>query len=242
MVKVLRTRGISHYLHQIITNANNKLILVSPFLQVSGEIKAHIKKQTQKNIDVKLISRKKSFDIYEEWFDNLNSSNSFSAIICNDLHAKCYLNESEALITSMNLYDYSIRNNEEIGVYVSKADDNKVYEDILKMIDEIIKENINLQESDDLWYNDGLYGFCIICGSDLYDTFYDEFYYHINNNDNCKCWNQAYCCKFCHDIIQKVGFNVKNYIGFYCVDCGELINMPSSLPLCTEHFNQYKHF
>ena len=37
-----------------------------------------------------------------------------------NLHAKCYLNENEALLTSMNLYEFSEKNNDEMGVLVSE--------------------------------------------------------------------------------------------------------------------------
>ena len=36
-----------------------------------------------------------------------------------NLHAKCYLNEKEALLTSMNLYEYSQEHNDEMGILVS---------------------------------------------------------------------------------------------------------------------------
>jgi phosphatidylserine/phosphatidylglycerophosphate/cardiolipin synthase-like enzyme len=58
--------------------------------------------------------------------------------ICQNLHAKCYLNESEALITSMNLYEFSQVNNEEMGILVSRAEDPalyaEVYEDAFRLI------------------------------------------------------------------------------------------------------------
>ena len=46
-----------------------------------------------------------------------------------NLHAKCYLNENEALVTSMNLYEFSQQNNDEMGILVSKHDDPALYED-----------------------------------------------------------------------------------------------------------------
>ena len=65
------------------------------------------------------------------------------------LHAKCYLNEKEALVTSINLYDWSTRN-VEMGVLVSKSEgilgsffggdlrDEELYDDILKHVQEIV--------------------------------------------------------------------------------------------------------
>ena len=55
-----------------------------------------------------------------------------------DLHAKCYLNEKMALVTSMNLYDYSMIKNLEMGVLVvrkqnwfdSSFEDDDLYQTI----------------------------------------------------------------------------------------------------------------
>lgn len=49
---------------------------------------------------------------------------------CENLHAKCYVNEREAIVTSMNLYEFSQVNNHEMGIYVTKADDPQLYEEI----------------------------------------------------------------------------------------------------------------
>jgi len=46
------------------------------------------------------------------------------------LHAKCYINESQAIVTSMNLYAYSQENNEEMGILVFKEDDPDLYQEI----------------------------------------------------------------------------------------------------------------
>ena len=54
----------------------------------------------------------------------------FIPSICSTLHAKCYLNEKEAIVTSMNLYSYSQDNNDEMGIYVTKKEDPELYEEI----------------------------------------------------------------------------------------------------------------
>src|SRR5690606_23082499 len=46
------------------------------------------------------------------------------------LHAKFYLNENHFIMTSMNLYDYSLSNNIESGIYVCHTPDH-----IIKKID-----------------------------------------------------------------------------------------------------------
>ncbi len=49
-----------------------------------------------------------------------------------DLHAKIYINQSSAIISSMNLYEYSQINNHEIGIKISSSD--RDFEDLLKEI------------------------------------------------------------------------------------------------------------
>lgn len=39
---------------------------------------------------------------------------------CKNLHAKCYLNEAACIIGSLNLYDFSQVNNNEMGVWIDK--------------------------------------------------------------------------------------------------------------------------
>ncbi len=48
---------------------------------------------------------------------------------CQNLHAKCYLNERYAIITSMNLYDFSQINNNEMGVIFDRDQEQKLYRD-----------------------------------------------------------------------------------------------------------------
>ncbi len=52
-----------------------------------------------------------------------------------DLHAKCYLNENEALLTSMNLYEFSQSNNDEMGLIVSKREEPDLYDKIRQRVD-----------------------------------------------------------------------------------------------------------
>ena len=68
-----------------------------------------------------------------------------------NLHAKCYFNEFNLILTSMNLYDFSAVNNIEYGMIVDKASDGNLYDEIrdesFKLIDkqerDLILKNID---------------------------------------------------------------------------------------------------
>ena len=45
-----------------------------------------------------------------------------------NLHAKCYFNEVDMVITSMNMYEFSEKNNREMGVHITKKSDFDLFE------------------------------------------------------------------------------------------------------------------
>jgi len=61
-----------------------------------------------------------------------------------NLHAKCYINDTRLIITSLNFYEYSMINNKEIGVlYDTNIDgDKEIYSKALDHI-KFIEENSN---------------------------------------------------------------------------------------------------
>ena len=58
-----------------------------------------------------------------------------------NLHAKCYFNDTKMIITSMNFYDFSMMNNKEMGILIDKTvpEDLTVYNDAWSEIDFIEK-------------------------------------------------------------------------------------------------------
>jgi len=58
---------------------------------------------------------------------------------CKNLHAKCYLNEGFCIIKSLNLYEFSQVNDNEMGVLVSRKDDQRLYKDAYEEAQRIIR-------------------------------------------------------------------------------------------------------
>ncbi|MBA7495574.1 hypothetical protein ES702_06161 [subsurface metagenome] len=128
MAKFLDTTGISYHLEQTIKKANERLVLISPFLKINDRIKELLEDKDRIKIDIRVIYGKNELQPEENnW---LKSMNSIRTSFCKNLHAKCYMNESEALITSMNLYEFSQANNNEMGIHVTKQDDESLFLEI----------------------------------------------------------------------------------------------------------------
>lgn len=143
MGEFLTTTGVSHRLEEIIKNANERLILISPYFNVNNRVKELLGHKDREDINISVVCRKSKLPTSEkQWFDSLASVNT---IFRKNLHAKCYLNENEALLTSMNLYEYSQVNNDEMGIAITRAEEpdlfKSIYEEAVRLATKI--ENVN---------------------------------------------------------------------------------------------------
>ena len=137
MAKFLNSSGISYHLENLIKNANLSLFIISPYLKFNSRIKQLLDERNRLKLDIRIIYGK--VDLQTEESKWLKSMDSIKVLFCKNLHAKCYINEKEAIITSMNLYDFSQQNNNEMGIYVTKEDDPELYQDIYTEVTSLIR-------------------------------------------------------------------------------------------------------
>jgi len=130
MAEFLTTKGTSYYLEDIIRNAKNELVLISPFLQISKTLLERLKDADRQNVKIILIYGKDELKPDEK--SKLQQLANVSLYFSKDLHAKCYYNEESMVITSMNMYEFSENTNREMGVLIRAKDDEKVYNEAVK--------------------------------------------------------------------------------------------------------------
>ena len=137
MAKFLNTSATSYYLEELIKDAKDRLILISPFLKLNDRIKELLEDKDRLKIDVRIIYGKNELQNDEiNWLSELSY---VRTSFCKNLHAKCYLNENNGIITSLNLYEFSQINNNEMGVAISKEDDPALYADTYEEAQRIIR-------------------------------------------------------------------------------------------------------
>ena len=128
MATFLTTTDISSELEKIIKGANDRLILMSPYLKVNQRLKDLLEDKNRFKIDIRVVYGKNELQPEENnWLESLTSvRTSFRQ----NLHAKCYLNEDKVLVSSMNLYEFSQQNNDEMGLLVLREEEPALYEEI----------------------------------------------------------------------------------------------------------------
>jgi phosphatidylserine/phosphatidylglycerophosphate/cardiolipin synthase-like enzyme len=88
-------------------------------------------------IDIRIVYGKSDLHPDEiKWMQKLDY---VRVSFCKNLHAKCYINESECIISSLNLYEFSQVNNNEMGILVRKYEDNEVFKDAYEEAQRIIR-------------------------------------------------------------------------------------------------------
>ena len=137
MAEFLNTTGVSYHLERVIRNANRQLVIISPFLKINTRIKELLEEKDRAKIDIRVVYGKN--ELRPEENDWLESVISIRTSYRRNLHAKCYMNEEQAILTSMNLYEFSQQNNDEMGVLVSKKDDPVLFDEIDKEVQRILQ-------------------------------------------------------------------------------------------------------
>lgn len=137
MAKFLNTSATNYFLEELIKSAKDRLILISPFLRINQRIRELLEDKNRLKIDVRVVYGKSELQPEEiSWLRELTY---VRTSFCQNLHAKCYLNEESCIITSLNLYEFSQVNNNEMGVFISRSEDVELYRDAYEEAQRIIR-------------------------------------------------------------------------------------------------------
>ncbi len=156
MAKFLTTHAIAYHVEEVIRTAVKQLALVSPYLRLSAAFLNRLRDADARGVKTYIFYGKDELHPNER--AKLEQLTNVKLCFMKNLHAKCYLNERLAVIGSMNMYEFSEKNNREMGVLVTKEDDREVFLDAWQetksIFDEVKFENSTRPSTQ---------GFCIRC-------------------------------------------------------------------------------
>lgn len=229
MTQFLDTTAVSHELTQLIKKADEKLYLLSPYLQIAPPLKDLIRERDSRKIDIRVVYGKED-KLNPEDLSFLQDLSSVKVSFCENMHAKCYLNENTAIVTSMNLYQYSQQNNREMGIKIENKveTDKPLYDETLAEVRRLIQTSVEpkyiiktktaeVVKSPQQKSALGTTGVCIRCGAKM-----------PLNPDKPLCQN-------CFPIWVK--HSNPDYPEKYCHMCGKVSTQSYSKPVC---YNCYK--
>ena len=140
MAKFLTTIDIASQLRELIIEADKILYLVSPYLQISKDFQELLISREKNKKETIIIYGKN--ELTPDHLKFLTSLRYVYLKFYENLHAKCYINDTKLIITSLNFYEYSMINNKEMGVLYdnTKTEDNEIYTKALDYV-KLIEDN-----------------------------------------------------------------------------------------------------
>ena len=137
MVAFLNTSKAYATIEEIIDKATTNVVLISPYIRVSEQLFDRLKHKDRQGIGITVVCRGKDLDAEEK--GKFRQLKHLELRFDEDLHAKCFYNEKTMVITSLNLYDYSVQHNREMGLLLSSDEDSDTFQEALREADFIVK-------------------------------------------------------------------------------------------------------
>lgn len=124
MPKFLTTTGLNYHLEELLKNAESEIFIISPYIKIQHKLREILGGKKSRGLTIRFACRLKDL---KESIDDCSTH----IVDAPFLHAKCYLTEKGALITSLNLHEFSQVRNDEMGVFVeSVGSDATLYAEI----------------------------------------------------------------------------------------------------------------
>lgn len=132
MATFLTTTDTSAAIERVIRTAKKELTLMSAYVYPRVIYLERLKDAAKRGVNITLVFGKRPLDakvmaLFKE-VDNI------TIYYLDVLHAKCFVNESEAIVTSLNLLNGSEDKNREMGVRLEQAADTEAY---MECVDEV---------------------------------------------------------------------------------------------------------
>lgn len=140
MAEFLTTSGIAHHIENIIKKASSQITLVTPYLKLTSNFIERLKDADEKGIQITILYGKDQLSQHAQ--GSIDQIKNLNLYFYQNLHAKCYYNDSLMVLASMNLYEFSEKNNREMGILIHSDEyDQHLYEDAVKEVNSIIKSS-----------------------------------------------------------------------------------------------------
>ncbi|OEU65201.1 MAG: hypothetical protein BA863_13080 [Desulfovibrio sp. S3730MH75] len=124
MIKFVTTQGINYHLEELLKDAQKEIIIVTPYVKINFRLREILQQKKKSGVNIIIVCRKKDLN---ESIDDISSL----VVDRPNLHAKCYVNENIAIVGSLNMYEFSQVNNDEMGFCISNEQDSvHLYEEV----------------------------------------------------------------------------------------------------------------
>ena len=146
MAQFLTTTDTSAAIERVIRNAEKELILISAYVYPRIIYLHRLKDAADRGVKITFIFGKRRMD--EKVFGLFTEIPNLRIFYLDELHAKCFVNEYEAIVTSLNLLNGSEEKNREMGVRLDRTADAEAYRECLNEVKSILSTATLVHQTD----------------------------------------------------------------------------------------------
>lgn len=114
MAKFLNSSELRKWIPRVIDEAERELVIIVPFIKTSKLLYQSLFNANNRSVETTIVYRENTLPKAER--TKLKALDNLNLLYHPNVHAKCYLNEKYLVVTSMNMYEFSEKNNREMGV------------------------------------------------------------------------------------------------------------------------------
>lgn len=130
MARFLTTTDTSAAIERVIREAEKELTLISAYVYPRIIYLDRLRDAAARGVRISLVfGKQKMNEAVREQFAKVPNLRIY---YLDEMHAKCYFNEKEAVITSLNMLNSSEAKNREMGVLLTSTTDAEAYQDCLR--------------------------------------------------------------------------------------------------------------
>jgi phosphatidylserine/phosphatidylglycerophosphate/cardiolipin synthase-like enzyme len=126
MAIFLNREKFNFWIPKLITQADEEVLLIVPYIKTSETVFNALKKANKANKRIVIVYRENKLDNTEK--EKLLALDNLDLLHHPNIHCKCYYNGDLLIIGSMNLYEYSEKNNREMGAIFSNLEEGAIEE------------------------------------------------------------------------------------------------------------------
>lgn len=209
-------------IEEIFSNSMERIVLLLPVFRLTEKFFEMLKTVSQRGVRITILFNTDELDTAEK--SVISSIPHIEICYSADLAARCYFNENEMLITSMNLHDFDERKSGDLSIWFSRTDDSILYDKAFKLFKTLHESSVKLvsetagNEISPIQPGTVCHGFCIRCAMPI--TFNKEKPY-CRQCMNDRKHEKAEIAEenFCHLCARK---SITSIISPLCSDCTSL--------------------
>ncbi|CAM4054731.1 DNA repair protein [Psychrobacter arenosus] len=127
MAKFLSASATTYHLEHLLQDTTEQLIIVTPTLKLNERVQELLAHRDSAQAATHILYQKNHLQPTEmQW---LNTLTHLRTSFCKNLQAQCYLNASEAIITSLQLHTIGQEQHNEMGVVIHRDTDTELYQE-----------------------------------------------------------------------------------------------------------------